>query len=175
MIIMLIQPSEASLDAKYVGMGARFPGSQWFVGFVPVRKHTIKRKSETLNLDKTWQVCKMKSERKTGRWGVWEVNFIILVYRACSINQLLFSITFARHFSGKQISIQSFANLFQGSSVVKSKVSQCHPQYPRHVLPLRHTHSEAPPFLPQPKGYCSPPSQEQNEYVPIINKLLRNI
>ena len=35
-IRMQIQPSEASLDAKYVGMGARFPRSQRFVGFVPV-------------------------------------------------------------------------------------------------------------------------------------------
>ena len=64
----------------------------------------------------TWQVRKMKSERKTGRWGVWEVNFIILVYRACSINQLLFSITFARHFSAKTIWTQHSANLFQTAS-----------------------------------------------------------
>lgn len=43
-------------------------------------------------------------------------------------------------------------------SILKSKVG--HPQYQRQVLPLPHTHLEAPPFLPQPKGCCSPPSQD---------------
>ena len=36
-ILLSFQPSEAPLDAKYVGMGTGFPGSQRFVGFVPAR------------------------------------------------------------------------------------------------------------------------------------------
>ena len=175
-IRMQIQPSEASLDAKYVGMGARFPGSQRFVGFVPARKHTIKLTDRT-TVFRHDVIGRVKWNLKVSRCS------FVLVYRACSINQLLFSITFARHFSAKTIWTQHSANLFQTASrlpsISKSKVG--HPQYPRQVLPLPHTHLEAPPFLPQPKGCCSPPSQDDiktNVYqlsTSLCAILLRNI
>ena len=126
-----------------------------FVGFVPARKHTIKLTDRT-TVFRHDVIGRVKWNLKVSRCS------FVLVYRACSINQLLFSITFARHFSAKTIWTQHSANLFQAASrllsILKSKVG--HPQYPRQVLPLPHTHLEAPPFLPQPKGCCSPPSQD---------------
>ena len=47
--VLHIQPSEASLDAKDVGMGTRFPRSQRLIGFVPAHKHTFKHKSQIFN------------------------------------------------------------------------------------------------------------------------------
>ena len=129
-----------------------------FVGFVPARKHTIKLTDRT-TVFRHDVIGRVKWNLKVSRCS------FVLVYRACSINQLLFSITFARHFSAKTIWTQHSANLFQTASrlpsILKSKVG--HPQYQRQVLPLPHTHLEAPPFLPQPKGCCSPPSQDDTK------------
>ena len=75
-------------------------------------------------------------------------------YRACSINQLLLSITFARHFSEKTIQI------FKKNA--KNPIDCIYLQYPRQAPPLLRTQLGEPPFQPRTKGCCSHPGIWQN-------------
>ena len=98
------QPSEASLDAKNIGMWTRFPWSQRLVGLVPGHwevyivawKLFIRGKFDWILKEYSWKSAQMYRHGNTVQGDF---------YRACSINQLLLSITFDRHFSEKTIPI----------------------------------------------------------------------